>query len=302
MTMSHYVKFPNFRFWHRECTTVFKSFICYNYFNGAFAGPFAACSDNNKGYNNFKIVTISQTFIFKWCFCSHCCDIGASASLCSTCCGVTLAAALTIDCPSCKASTCHKSAMLEAMCLDAKCSPTRTHCYIIRTVRPRPHVSGDFCVSKFFYADTKISAPTRIVIESYTTVHTYPICIRTSQRISQQILCGKRLVLILWRQCIQKYTDTSVHMYPDTQRIQKFPLWRAYTEISGYIERIRRTRVDARCICIKKFADAKSSRYVWTVPEIQNHVACEQACLNGESAKNGILQTSQPAFAMVLTK
>ena len=60
--------------------------------------------------------------------------------------------------------------------------------------------------------------------------------------------CAKRLVLILWRQRIQKYTDTSVHTYPDTQRIQKFPLWRAYTEISGYTERIRRTRVDARCI------------------------------------------------------
>ena len=69
------------------------------------------------------------------------------------------------------------------------------------------------------------------------------------------------------RQRIQKYTDTSVHTYPDTQRIQKFPLWRAYTEISGYTERIRRTRVDARCIRIKKIADTKISGYVWTGPE-----------------------------------
>ena len=53
-------------------------------------------------------------------------------------------------------------------------------------LRPRPHVSGDFCIRKFFYADTKISASTRSVYESYTTVHTYPIRIRTSQRISQQ--------------------------------------------------------------------------------------------------------------------
>ena len=53
-------------------------------------------------------------------------------------------------------------------------------------VRPCPHVSGDFCIRKFFYADTKISASTRSVYESYTTVHTYPIRIRTSQRISQQ--------------------------------------------------------------------------------------------------------------------
>ena len=36
----------------------------------------------------------------------------------------------------------------------------------------------------------------------------------------------------------------------------------AYTEISGYTERIRRTRVDARCIRIKKFADTKISGYV----------------------------------------
>ena len=42
----------------------------------------------------------------------------------------------------------------------------------------------------------------------------------------------------------------------------------AYTEISGYTERIRRTRVDARCIRIKKFADTKISGYVWTGPEI----------------------------------
>ena len=67
-----------------------------------------------------------------------------------------------------------------------------------------------------------------------------------------------RLVLILWRQRIQKSTDTSVHTYPDTQRIQKFPLWKAYTEISGYTERIRRTRVDARCIRIKKLRIQKS--------------------------------------------
>ena len=46
-------------------------------------------------------------------------------------------------------------------------------------LRPRPHVSGDFCIHKFFYADTKISASTRNVYESYTTVHTYPIRILT---------------------------------------------------------------------------------------------------------------------------
>ena len=53
---------------------------------------------------------------------------------------------------------------------------------------PRPHVSGDFCIRNFFNADTKISASTRGVYESYTTVHTYPIRIRTSQRNNQQSL------------------------------------------------------------------------------------------------------------------
>ena len=99
--------------------------------------------------------------------------------------------------------------------------------------------------------------------------------------------CALRLVLILWRQRIQKYTDTSVHTYPDTQRIQKFPLRRAYTEISGYTERIRRTRVDARCIRIKKLADTKISGYVWTGPQSlwrlflhTYFVKCRQTLLN----------------------
>ena len=143
-------------------------------------------------------------------------------------------------------------------------------------LRPSPHVSGDFCIPKFFYADIKISASTRSVYESYTTVRTYPIRIRTSQRHLKGLVnraCAFRLVLILWRQRIQKYTDTSVHTYPDTQRIQKFPLWRAYTEISGYTERIRRTRVDARCIRIKKFADTSGRFPLKTSRQI---IACVQ--------------------------
>ena len=52
--------------------------------------------------------------------------------------------------------------------------------------RPRPHVSGDFCIRKFFCADTKICAFSCSAYGSYTTVHTYPIRIRPSQRISQQ--------------------------------------------------------------------------------------------------------------------
>ena len=90
---------------------------------------------------------------------------------------------------------------------------------------------------------------------------------------------GKRLVLILWRQRIKKSTDTSVHTYPDTERVQKFPLWRAYTEISGYTKRIRRTRVDARCIRMKKFADTKISGYVWTEPKKHHESGPPKNCL-----------------------
>ena len=139
------------------------------------------------------------------------------------------------------------------------------------SVRPRPHVSGDFCIRKFFHADTKYLRPH----VAYTNR------IRPSTRIQfvsghlkglVNRACALRLVLILWRQRIQKYTDTSVHTYPDTRRIQKFPLWRAYTEISGYTERIRRTRVDARCIRIKKFADTKISEYVWAGPKCLGYI------------------------------
>ena len=131
--------------------------------------------------------------------------------------------------------------------------------FTVKTKAPSTRIRRFLYPQIFFMRIQKIiSASTRSVYESYTTVHTYPIRIWTSQRISQQSLRGKRLVLILCRQRIQKYTDTSVHTYPDTQRIQKFPLWRAYTEISGYTQRIRWTRVDARCIRIKKICGYKN--------------------------------------------
>ena len=125
------------------------------------------------------------------------------------------------------------------------------------TQRPRPQVSGDFCIRKSFYADTKIFASTRSVYESYTTVHTYPIRIRTSQRISQQSIR------------IKTGSDTATSAYTKISGYERPHVsgYTAYTEISGYTERIRRTRVDARCIRIKKFADTKISGYVWTGPE-----------------------------------
>ena len=96
-------------------------------------------------------------------------------------------------------------------------------------VRPRPHVSGDFCIRKFFYADTKISASTRSVYESYTTVHTYPIRIRTSQRISQQSM-----------RITSAYTKIYGYERPHVSG------YTAYTEISTLesVYRNLRTRVD----------------------------------------------------------
>ena len=44
---------------------------------------------------------------------------------------------------------------------------------LLLLIRPRPHVSGDFCIRKFFYADTKISASTRSVYEAYTKIYGY---------------------------------------------------------------------------------------------------------------------------------
>ena len=100
-------------------------------------------------------------------------------------------------------------------------------------LRPRPHVSGDFCISKFFYADTKISAPTRSVYESYTTVHTYPIRIRTSQRISQQSMR------------IKTGSDTVTSAYTKIYEYERPHVsgYTAYTEISTMESVYRNLRI-----------------------------------------------------------
>ena len=103
-------------------------------------------------------------------------------------------------------------------------------------LRPRPHVSGDFCIRNFFYADTKISASTRSVYKSYTTVHTYPIRIRTSQRISQQSMR------------IKTGSDTVTSAYTKIYGYERPHVsgYTAYTEISTLdsVYRNLRIRVD----------------------------------------------------------
>ena len=117
-------------------------------------------------------------------------------------------------------------------------------------LRPRPHLSGDFCIRKFFYADTKISASTRSVYESYTTVHTYPIRIRTSQRISQQsmrITKKAEPVIILASNLARKKTgsDTVTSAYTKIYGYERPHVsgYTAYTEISTLESVYRNLRI-----------------------------------------------------------
>ena len=92
-------------------------------------------------------------------------------------------------------------------------------------LRTRPRVSGYFCIINFFYEDTKISA-TRSVYESYTTVHTYRIRIRTSQRISQQSSRGKKTGSDTVASAYTKiYGYEHPHVYGYTEDTEISTLW-----------------------------------------------------------------------------
>ena len=121
------------------------------------------------------------------------------------------------------------------------------------------HVSGDFCIRKFFYTDTKISASTRSLYESYTTVHTYPIRIQTSQRISQQSMHITKKT----EPVTSAYTKIYGYKHPHVSA------YTAYTEIAT-LESLYRNLwihraytyicVDTRFIRIKKLGDTKICR------------------------------------------
>ena len=76
---------------------------------------------------------------------------------------------------------------------------------------------------------------------------------------------GKELGSILLRHRI-KISGFSVHTIPDSQRIKKFPLWRADSNSCGFVCRIHRIRADGSRIQKEKVSDSKISRYVWTGP------------------------------------
>ena len=76
---------------------------------------------------------------------------------------------------------------------------------------------------------------------------------------------GKELGSILLRHRI-KISGFSVHTIPDSQRIKKFPLWKADSNSCGFVCRIHRIRADGSRIQNEKVSDSKISRYVWTGP------------------------------------
>ena len=101
-------------------------------------------------------------------------------------------------------------------------------------------------------------------LKSLATHPSVHIGIHTNQRTHN--VRTRHHLEIFARKILDRYCDVIVYKNiwvrastsTRRHRLQKFPLWRASTEISGDTECIRRTRVEASCICIKTFADAKS--------------------------------------------
>ena len=123
--------------------------------------------------------------------------------------------------------------------------------------RLRPHVSGDFCIRNFFLADSQISASTCSVYESYTTVHTYPIRIRTSQRISQQVLIAYTKTHGYERPNVSGYTAyTEIFTLESVYR--KLRIHRAYTaDTRGrYVYPHRICRYKNLRVCVDGAGDA----------------------------------------------
>ena len=116
------------------------------------------------------------------------------------------------------------------------------------------------------YPEIFVSANFFTRIQNYLRPHVaYTNRIRPSTRIRfvsghlkglvNRARAEKRLVLILWRQRLQKHTDTSVHTYPDTERIQKSPtcgrLVYPHKKICGY--KNLRIRMDGALALMNKY-------------------------------------------------
>ena len=128
-------------------------------------------------------------------------------------------------------------------------------------LKSRPHLYGYFWIRNFFFTDSKISTstPIRIQIE-FARPHVsdaYLDSLKLSGllwkywqqsmrrgRYLEYSIHGKGLGSILLRHWIKKVSGYSVHMIPDSWRIQNFPLWRADSKSYGFVCRIHPIRVD----------------------------------------------------------
>ena len=118
-------------------------------------------------------------------------------------------------------------------------------------LRPRPHVSGDFCIRKFFYADTP-------------SVHTcrrflYTLCIRI--RVDARI----RMFLKTLTSQYQNQSFSARAQLTNPLRCPDTNLMRVDGRIRFVYATCGRRYF---CIRVKKFADTKISGYVWTGPKV----------------------------------
>ena len=107
----------------------------------------------------------------------------------------------------------------------------------------------------------KFPHPHLSVFKSNLPVHTYPtrIWIHSSCRHLEYSIHGKGLGSILLRHWIKKVSGYSVHMIPDSWRIQNFPLWRADSKSYGFVCRIHPIRVDEALV------DQIKKAFYWSV-------------------------------------
>ena len=136
-------------------------------------------------------------------------------------------------------------------------------------LRPRPHVSGDFCIGKFFMrihlASTRVRRRRSVYPEiSVYALHSGNFCIRC---VSGYVWTPVSVYFcIRWRHSIR--TSLNAHALltnplrcPDTNRIR----------VDGRILFVYATCGRRYfCIRIKKFADTRISGYVWTGPYISH--------------------------------
>ena len=141
----------------------------------------------------------------------------------------------------------------------------------ISSLRSRPHVFGDFCIRKFFYADT----PSVLTCPPHTLGVSGDFCIRSPEWKFLYTLCIR--IRVDARIRIFLYTLTSQYQNlltnplrcPDTNRIR----------VDGRIRFVYATCGRRYfCIRIKKFADTKISGYVWTGPKSHQHICQSRVC------------------------